>query len=105
MGLATGFIYLVVDLSGARRWIVRVTVKGQTNAFDQLGTDQPCLDDALWLDTHPGGLTEQQVIDTFGTLNGTGTILTLDFGGSDVLEVQNGAGIDQAILGANVFIF
>ncbi len=75
------------------------------NAFDQLGTDQLRLDDALWLDTHPGGLTEQQVIDTFGTLNGTGTILTLDFGGGDVLEVQNGAGIDQATLGADVFIF
>ncbi len=75
------------------------------NAFDQLGTDQLRLDDALWLDTHPGGLTEQQVIDTFGTLNGTGTILTLDFGGGDVLEVQNRAGIDQATLGADVFIF
>ncbi len=75
------------------------------NAFDQLGTDQLRLDDALWLDTHPGGLTEQQVIDTFGTLNSTGTILTLDFGGGDVLEVQNGAGIDQATLGADVFIF
>jgi hypothetical protein len=27
-----GGLYLVVDPSGARRWIVRVTVKGQRNA-------------------------------------------------------------------------
>ncbi|GAA3868167.1 hypothetical protein GCM10022404_17820 [Celeribacter arenosi] len=26
-----GGLYLVVDLSGARRWIVRVTIKGQKN--------------------------------------------------------------------------
>jgi hypothetical protein len=34
MATAAGCIYLVVDRSGARRWIVRVTVKGQKNRAD-----------------------------------------------------------------------
>ena len=71
------------------------------NAFDQVGTDLIELDEDLWVATNPG-LTAQQVIDTFGTLNGTGTILTLDFGGGDILEILNAGGIDQGTLGADV---
>ena len=73
------------------------------NAFEQ-GTDALELDQALWRDTNPGGLTAQEVVDTFGTLNPTGTILTLDFGGGDILEVQNASGIDQSTLGLDILI-
>ena len=73
------------------------------NAFEQTGNDRIELDDALWLATE-GVLTGQEVIDTFGTLNPNGTILTLDFGGGDVLEVQNGAGIDMATFGTDLLI-
>lgn len=72
------------------------------NAYEQ-GTDRLELDDALWTGSH-GVLTAQEVIDTFGSLNGPGSILTLDFGGGDVLEVQQAAGIAQATLGADVII-
>lgn len=72
------------------------------NAFDQTGNDRIELDESLWLDTNPGGLTAQEVVDTFGLLNGTGTILTLDFGGGDSLEVQNAGGITQATLGLDI---
>lgn len=74
----------------------------RVNAYEQ-GTDRLELDDNLWIGTN-GVLTEQQVIDTFGNLNGPGTILTLDFGGGDILEVQNAAGINQGTLGADVVI-
>lgn len=73
------------------------------NAFDQLGTDRIELDAALWSGTNPG-LSAQQVVDTFGTLNGPGNILTLDFGGGDILEIQNAAGINAATLGADLLI-
>ena len=72
------------------------------NGYEQ-GIDRLHLDETLWSATNPG-LTAQQVIDTFGTLNGTGSILTLDFGGGDILEVQSGAGINDATLGADVTI-
>ena len=70
------------------------------NSFDQAGTDRLELDDALWAGAGP--LTAQQVVDMFGTLNASGTILTLDFGNGDILEVQNGAGIDADTLGADI---
>ena len=73
------------------------------NAFDQAGTDRLELDDALWLAGH-GVLTAQQVIDTFGSLNPTGTILTLDYGNGDILEVQNAATINATTLGSDVLI-
>ena len=74
----------------------------RVNAFDQAGTDRLELDDALWAGA--GTLTAQQVVDMFGSLNGSGTILTLDFGNGDILEVQNSAGIDAATLGADILI-
>ena len=70
------------------------------NSFDQAGTDRLELDEDLW--AAAGTLTAQQVVDMFGTLNGSGTILTLDFGNGDILEVQSGAGIDAATLGADI---
>lgn len=76
----------------------------RVNAFDQAGTDRLDLDDALWLPAN-GVLSGQDVVDTFGVLNATGKILTLDFGGGDVLEVQSGAGIDMSVLGQDVWIF
>ena len=48
------------------------------NAFDQAGAERLELDDALWAASGP--LSAQEVVDMFGTLNGNGTILTLDFG-------------------------
>lgn len=75
--------------------------RDRINAFDQAGTDLLQLDEDLWTGTQPG-LTEQQVIDTFGSLNATGTILTLDFGAGDLLEIQNANGIDQTTLGTDV---
>ena len=72
------------------------------NSFDQAGNDRLELDDALWADT--GSLTAQEVVDMFGSLNATGTILTLDFGNGDILEIQNGAGIDIDTFGADIII-
>ena len=74
----------------------------RVNSFDQAGNDRLELDDALWAGA--GTLTGQQVVDMFGTLNGSGTILTLDFGNGDILEVQSGAGIDADTLGADILI-
>ena len=92
---------------GARDSFVFLTGYGQdrVNAFAQTGTDVVAdrleLDTALWTATNPG-LTPQEVVDIFGTLNPTGTILTLDFGGADILEVQNADGIVAASLGADI---
>lgn len=72
------------------------------NGYEQ-GTDRIELDDALWLATE-GVLTGQQVIDTFGSLNTPGTILTLDFGNGDILEVQAAVGINDATLGSDIVI-
>ena len=49
-------------------------------------------------------MSRKSVIDEFGSLNANGTILTLDFGGGDVLEVQNSAGIDFNTLGSDLLI-
>lgn len=73
------------------------------NGFDQAGNDQVELDQDLWLATDPG-LTKQEVIDTFGTLNGNNTILTLDFGDGEILEVQSADGIDQTVFGLDILI-
>lgn len=73
------------------------------NGFDQVGNDRLEIDAALLSAVGPG-LTAQQVIDNFGTLNATGTIMTLDFGGGDVIEVQNAVGIDQSTFGDDVVI-
>ena len=72
----------------------------RVNSFDQAGPDRLELDDALWAGA--GTLTAQQVVDMFGSLNANGTILTLDFGNGDILEVQNSAGIDADTLGADI---
>ena len=72
----------------------------RVNSFDQAGTDRLELDEDLW--AAAGTLTAQQVVDMFGSLNGSGTILTLDFGNGDILEVQSGAGIDADTLGADI---
>ena len=72
----------------------------RVNSFDQAGTDRLELDEDLW--AAAGTLTAQQVVDMFGSLNASGTILTLDFGNGDILEVQSGAGIDAATLGADI---
>lgn len=72
------------------------------NGFDQAGADKLLLDESLWLVTHPLGLSSQEVIDTFGVLNGNSTILTLDFGDGDILEIQSAAGLVQSTLGTDV---
>ncbi len=72
------------------------------NSFDQAGTDRLELDDALWAGA--GTLTAQEVVDMFGSLNATGTILTLDFGNGDILEIQNGAGIDMDTFGEDILV-
>jgi len=74
----------------------------RVNSFDQAGNDRLELDDALWAGA--GTLTAQQVVDMFGSLNASGTILTLDFGNGDILEVQNGAGIDADTLGEDILV-
>ena len=51
--------------------------------FEQ-GTDSVVLDEALW----GGGLTAQEVLDTFGSLAANGRRYTLDFGGGDVLVLK-----------------
>lgn len=71
------------------------------NQFDQAGSDVLELDQALWFATNPN-LTQQEVVDTFGSLNEAGTILTLNFGGTDILEVQNGGGIDMTTFGLDI---
>ena len=72
------------------------------NSFDQAGNDRLELDDALWAGA--GTLTAQEVVDMFGSLNATGTILTLDFGNGDILEIQNGAGIDMDTFGEDILV-
>ena len=74
--------------------------RDRVNAFDQNGTDRIELDDDLWT----GGLTAQQVVDMFGTSNSTGTIFTFDFGGGDILEVQNAGGINAESLYNDIVI-
>lgn len=74
------------------------------NAFDQAGNDRIELDDALWLGSGPSFRPPQDVVDTFGSLDASGTIMTLDFGGSDILEVQNADGITLATFGADITI-
>ncbi|WP_377512270.1 calcium-binding protein [Octadecabacter sp. R77987] len=69
------------------------------NGFEQ-GSDTIEISSALY----GGGLTEQQILDTYGTLNGTSTLYTLDFGTGDVLEIQNGGGINEATLAADLMI-
>ena len=71
------------------------------NAFEQSGGDRIELDQDLWTAVNPG-LTEQGVVDLFGTLNVTGTILTLDFGAGDILEIQSASGIVAATLGSDI---
>ena len=72
------------------------------NTFEQ-GLDEIALDVMLWAG-NASVVTGQDVVDTFGTLNGTGTILTLTFTGGDVLEVQNAAGINALTLGGDILI-
>jgi len=72
------------------------------NNFDQGGTDRLELDDGLW--SGAGTLTGLEVVDVFGNLNATGTILTLDFGNGDILEIQSSAGIDVDTVGAKILI-
>ena len=90
------------NMDGARDTFVFAVGYDQdrVNSFDQAGTDRLELDEDLWAGA--GTLTAQQVVDMFGTLNGSGTILTLDFGNGDILEVQSGAGIDADTLGADI---
>ena len=63
------------------------------NGFEQ-GLDTLELDDVIW----GGGLTEQQVVSSYGSLNAGGTILTLDFGSGNIIEVQSSGGINDATL-------
>ena len=84
--------------AGADRFVFAAGYdQDRINGFEQ-GLDTIELDDGLWT----GTLTGQDVVDTFGSLNATGTILTLDFGGGDILEIQNGSGINIATLGADI---
>ena len=48
----------------------------------------------LYADLWTGTLSGQEIVDSFGNLNATGTILSFDFGGTDILEVQSGSGIN-----------
>ena len=75
----------------------------RVNSYEQ-GIDVLELDSSLWAG-NSSVVTGQDVVDIFGALNGTGSILTFDFGGSDILEVQNAGGINALTLGADVFIF
>ncbi len=68
-------------------------------SFDQ-GSDVLSLDDALW----GGGLTAQEVIDQFGTINANGTEITLDFGNGDTVSIQNASGIDIMTLFDDILI-
>ena len=70
------------------------------NSYEQ-AIDRIDLDDDLW----GGGLTAQQVVNTYGTVNGTATRITFDFGDGDVLELSNGAGLDMLTLGNDLNIF
>ena len=72
------------------------------NGFEQ-GLDTIELDDALWAG-NGAIVTAQDAVDFYGTSNGTGSILTLDFGGGDILEIQNAIGINAATMGADILI-
>ena len=73
------------------------------NGFEQTGNDRIEIDNALW-EGNSNITGRQSVIDEFGTLNAPGTILTLDFGNGDILEIQNAAGIDASTFGNDLLI-
>lgn len=75
----------------------------RVNGYEQ-AIDQLFLDDALWAGT-PGVTFVSDVLNTFGSLNTTGTIYTLDFGNGDVIELQNTSGINLATLSNSIEIF
>ena len=100
----TGNDRLSGTLDGARDTFVFADgyESDRVNSYEQ-GTDRLELDDALWIGTH-GALTTQQVVGTFGSANGTNTIVTFDFGNGDILELQNGSGLVLGTLGADLII-
>ena len=70
----------------------------RVNGFEQTGNDRIEIDNALW-EGNVNVTSRQSVIDEFGSLNPNGTILTLDFGNGDILEIQNSSGIDMSTFG------
>ncbi|WP_377505890.1 calcium-binding protein [Octadecabacter sp. R77987] len=69
------------------------------NAFE-VGLDDLMFDLALVGGTAPTDIA--QFITDYATANGTGTILTFDFGGGDILELQNGGGFDLGTLAGDI---
>lgn len=77
----------------------------QGNAFDRINGYQVGLDDLLIDLALVGGTAPTDVaqfIADYATPNGPGTILTFDFGGGDVLELQNAAGFDLVALAQDI---
>ncbi|WP_377505893.1 calcium-binding protein [Octadecabacter sp. R77987] len=69
------------------------------NAYDT-GFDELQIDADLVGGTAPTDIA--QFITDYATANGTGTILSFDFGGGDVLELQIAAGFDLAALALDI---
>jgi Ca2+-binding RTX toxin-like protein len=63
------------------------------------GKDAVALDDDLW----GGGMTLQDVLDTYGSLSANGKKFTLDFGGNDILTLKGGS-FDLGTLAADFYV-
>ncbi|QFU10087.1 Serralysin C precursor [Rhodobacteraceae bacterium THAF1] len=89
-------------VGGAGRDVFIFDDGGDTDRINgyQQGFDTIQIDD----DLYAGNLSGQQIVDTFGSLNANGTILTLDFGNGTIIEIQAGGGIDDATLGNDIFV-
>ncbi|WP_377504512.1 pre-peptidase C-terminal domain-containing protein [Octadecabacter sp. R77987] len=87
-------------LNGGTQGDTFVFVAG--NDIDQVGGYEQGLDTIeISTSLFTAGLSAQQVVDTYGSINATGTIITLDFG-ADELVLVNGGGLNIATLGADI---
>jgi len=76
--------------------------RDRINGFEQ-SVDVIKLHDTLWAGDS-SITTGQDVVDSFGSSNSRGTLLTLNFDGGEILEIQNAAGLDLSSIGARMSI-
>jgi uncharacterized protein (TIGR01370 family) len=68
----------------------------------QQGVDKLLLDDLLWLEVWSLNLTNQQLVDRFGSLSGN--VFTLNFGSDEVISFNVQPGFNPATLGLDIVV-
>ena len=96
-GAGNDIISGTIDSQADEFWFGVGSDSDRVNGYEQ-GTDKLHLDDALW----GGGLTEEQVVINFGSINAGQSAITLDFGNGDVLELRNPGNMDLVALAADI---